>query len=132
MPWRESFNVPPMLHRNPIPTATRVGNMLFTSVIAGRDPVTGEVPDSPAAQAANAFKLLGMILEKAGATPGDVAHVTVFLKDDSARQYVNTAWLQMFPDEHSRPARHTIVLENLASHVQIEAVAVIQGGGQAS
>jgi enamine deaminase RidA (YjgF/YER057c/UK114 family) len=120
-----------MLHRNPIPTATRVGNMLFTSVIAGRDPVTGEVPDSPSEQAANAFKLLGMILEKAGATPEDVAHVTVFLKDDSARPHVNTAWLQMFPDEHSRPARHTIVLENLAGHVQIEAVAVIQGGRSA-
>ena len=130
MAWRESFNVPPMIHRNPIPTASRVGNMLYTSVIAGRDPETGQVPDSAAEQAANAFKLLGMILEKAGATPGDVAHVTVFVRDNSTREHVNTAWLQMFPDEHSRPARHTIVMENLGGHVQIEAVAVIQGGSQ--
>lgn len=127
MAWRESFNVPPMIHTNPIPTASRVGNMLYTSVIAGRDPQTGKVPDSAEEQAANAFKILGMILDRAGATPEDVAHVTVFVKDNSVRAHVNTAWLQMFPEENSRPARHTIVMENLPSMVQIEAVAVIQG-----
>jgi 2-iminobutanoate/2-iminopropanoate deaminase len=127
MAWRESFNVPPSIHQNPIPSASRVGNMLFTSVIGGRDPETGQVPDSVEEQAANAFKNLGSILAKAGATAGDVAHITVFLKDNSYRAHVNTAWLQMFPDENSRPARHAIVDPNLGGMLQIEAVAVIQG-----
>lgn len=127
MAWRESFDVPPMIHQNPIPTATRVGNMLFTSVIGGRDPETGQAPDSVEEQAANAFKILAKILEKAGASAGDVAKVTVFLKDNSYRAHVNTAWLAMFPDEHSRPARHAIIDPNLAGQLQIEAVAVIQG-----
>ncbi len=30
----------------------------------------------------------------------------------------------MFPDEHSRPARHAVIVENQADFVQIEAVAV--------
>jgi 2-iminobutanoate/2-iminopropanoate deaminase len=127
MAWRESFDVAPMIHQNPIPTASRVGNMLFTSVIAGRDPETGEVPDSAEGQAVNAFKILRKILETAGATPGDVAHVTVFLKDNAYRPLVNKPWVEMFPDEHSRPARHAIIDPNLVSMVQIEAVAVIQG-----
>jgi 2-iminobutanoate/2-iminopropanoate deaminase len=127
MAWRESFDVAPMVHQNPIPTASRTGNMLFTSVISGRDPETGAVPESPEEQAANVFKILARILERAGATPGDVAHVSVWVKDNGTRAHVNTAWLQMFPDEHSRPARHTVVQSDLGGAVQIEATAVIQG-----
>jgi len=127
MAWRESFDVAPMIHQNPIPTAARVGNMLFTSVIGGRDPETGEVPESAEAQAVNAFKNLSTILASAGATAGDVAHVTVFIRDNSIRPLVNKPWVEMFPDEHSRPARHAIIDPNLGGMVQIEAVAVIQG-----
>jgi 2-iminobutanoate/2-iminopropanoate deaminase len=57
-----------------------------------------------------------------------VAKVTVFIKDNSYRAHVNTAWLAMFPDEHSRPARHAIIDPNLGGQLQIEAVAVIQAG----
>lgn len=126
MPWRESIQVPPMLHQNPIPTASRVGNMLCTSVIGGRDPETGQVPQTAEEQAVNCFKILARILDKGGATPEDVAHVTVYIKDSSMRPAVNKPWVEMFPDEHSRPARHTIVMENMGGMVQIEAVAVIQ------
>jgi 2-iminobutanoate/2-iminopropanoate deaminase len=125
MAWRESFDVPPMIHQNPIPTACRVGNVLFTSVIAGRDPETGEMPETPAAAAANVFKILAKILERGGAKPSDVAKVTVFLGDGSLRPYVNGPWQEMFPDEHSRPARHTIV-QGGGSSISIEAMAIIQ------
>jgi 2-iminobutanoate/2-iminopropanoate deaminase len=126
MAWRESFHVPPMVHQNPIPTAARTGNMLYTSVISGRDPDTGKVPESPAEQAVNAFKILRMILDKAGASTGDVAKVTVFLKDNAYREHVNKPWVEMFPDEHSRPARHAIVDPHLGALLQIEAIAVVQ------
>jgi enamine deaminase RidA (YjgF/YER057c/UK114 family) len=127
MAWRESFNVPPMIHQNPIPTASRTGNMLFTSVIGGRDPETGTVPESGEEQAANIFKILRLILDKAGATPGDVAFVTVFIKQPEVRAMVNKPWLEMFPDENNRPARHTHIDPSMGSLVQIEAVAVIEG-----
>ena len=131
MAWRESFDVPPVIHTNPIPSASRVGNMLFTSAISGRSPETGEVPESAEEQAANAFKNLSNILAQGGATAGDVAHVTVFVKDRSVWPLVNKPWLEMFPEKDSRPARHVIVLENLGGMLQIEAVAVIQGSEHA-
>jgi 2-iminobutanoate/2-iminopropanoate deaminase len=127
MAWRESFNVAPMIHANPIPTFSRTGNMLFTSVISGRDLETGKVPDSAEEQAVNVFKILERILAKGGATAGDVAHVKVFLKDNSYRELVNKPWVAMFPDENSRPARHATIDPSLGALIQIEAVAVIQG-----
>ncbi len=127
MAWRESLHVPPMIHQNPIPTASRTGNMLYTSVISGRDPHTGKVPESVPEQAVNCFRILRMILEKGGAKPGDVAKVTVFLKDNNNREHGNAPWVEMFPDEHSRPARHAIIDPHLAAELQIEAIAVIQG-----
>lgn len=127
MAWRESFQVPPMIHQNPIPTAARTGNMLYTSVIGGRDPKTGEVPDSAEEQAANVFKILGMILDKAGAKPDHVAHITVFIREAHVRALVNKPWTEMFPSESSRPARHTILTPDLGGYVQIEAVAVVPG-----
>ena len=127
MAWRESYMVPPMIHQNPIPTASRVGNMLFTSVISGRDPETGKVPEAIDQQAVNCFKILRMILEKAGAQPGDVAKVTVFLKDNAFRQHVNKPWVEMFPDEHSRPARHALTTDVRQGFFQCEVVAVLGG-----
>ncbi|SRR6266540_211301 len=126
MAWRESHNVEPQIHQNPIPTATRTGNMLFTSVIGGRDLVTGKVPDSAEEQARNVFKILQKILDKFGATAGDVAMVHVFIKEPSVRALVNVPWVEMFPDEHSRPARHTTMDESLGGFVQIEAIAVVE------
>jgi 2-iminobutanoate/2-iminopropanoate deaminase len=126
MAWRESHNVEPQIHQNPIPTASRTGNMLFTSVIGGRDMVTGKLPDSAEEQAKNVFKILQKVLDKFGATAGDVAMVHVFIKEASVRALVNVPWVEMFPDEHSRPARHTTMDESLGGFVQIEAIAVVE------
>ena len=127
MAWRDSFHVPPNLHQNPIPTVARVGPMVFTSIISGRDPDTGKVPEDPAQVAVNCFRNMANMLAKAGAKLTDVGHVTVYLKDDVHRPLVNKPWLEMFPDEHSRPARHAIIMENLGSPIQIEAIAYIEG-----
>lgn len=132
MAWRESFDVPPATHANPIPSATRVGNMLFTSVIPGRDAQTGQMPESAAEQAVNVFKNLRAILEQAGARVEDVGKVTVFIKQADVRPLVNVPWLEMFPDEHSRPARHAIIDPLLGSMVQIEAIAVLPEGRPAA
>jgi enamine deaminase RidA (YjgF/YER057c/UK114 family) len=126
MAWRESHNVEPQIHQNPIPTASRTGNMLFTSVIGGRDLESGKLPDSPEEQARNVFKILQKILDKFGASAGDVAMVHVVVKQPEVRAMVNVPWVEMFPDEHSRPARHTTIDEGLGGYVQIEAIAVVE------
>jgi len=128
MAWRESFEIAPVKHNAPIPMATRVGNILYTSGIMGANPETGQIPASIEDQARNCFRNLQNILTKAGAKPSDVLRVTVFIKSNQNRQAVNPPWLEMFPDPHSRPARHQTVVETLNFDIQIEAMAVIEGG----
>ena len=127
MAWRESFDIPPVMHSAPIPMVTRVGNMVFTSGVMGSDPETGEMPESVEEQAKNCFKNLTNALAKAGAKPSDLGHVAVMLKSGASRQAVNGPWLEMFPDVHNRPARHATVIENLNFGIQIEAIACIEG-----
>ncbi|GAA4336697.1 RidA family protein [Pigmentiphaga soli] len=125
---KRSIEVPGVTHGNmPIPMGARVGNMIFSSGIAGKNPATGELPADPAAQARFAFQNMRTLLANGGATLQDVAKVTVFVKDDSARQFINDEWIKCFPDPHDRPARHTLVLDlRLGMLLQLEVVAVIQ------
>jgi 2-iminobutanoate/2-iminopropanoate deaminase len=97
----------------------------------GKDPATGKVPPEPARQAFFAFHNMKNLLAAAGASVGDVGHVTVFIVDNTLRDHVNKEWLTHFPDAHDRPARHTIVQPNLSAGmlVQLEIIAVIAGGG---
>ncbi|HLF76945.1 MAG TPA: RidA family protein [Dehalococcoidia bacterium] len=127
MPWVQSFEIPPVKHNAPIPMAARAGNILYTSGIMGADPDTGQLPPTVEEQARNCFRNLRTVLEKAGAKTTDVVKLTVYIKSNNNRQAVNPAWLEMFPDEHSRPARHQTVVETLNFDIQIEAMAVIQG-----
>jgi 2-iminobutanoate/2-iminopropanoate deaminase len=125
MARRESYEIPNVAHNAPIPMATRVGNILYTSGIMGKSMETGEFPESVEDQARECFKNLAAILAKAGASADDVVKVTVFIKSNNTRQAVNPAWLEMFPDAHSRPARHQTVVETLNFDIQIEAMAVL-------
>ncbi len=105
-----SLEVPGLGHGSaPIPMGARVGNMIFTSGISGKDPKTGKLAEGAAAQAFHAFENLRLLLEQAGATLADVGQVTVLTVDESLRDAVNGEWLRHFPDPHDRPARHTTV-----------------------
>jgi len=37
----------------------------------------------------------------------DIIKMNVWMKDRSNRDVLNAEWVTMFPDPHSRPARHT-------------------------
>src|SRR5579883_1917176 len=101
---RESIQIPPIGHANPIPFASRVGNMFFTGSISGRDPETREMPASVEKQAENCFAHLSKALAKVGGSLDDVGHVTVVIKEEASRAKLNTVWVKLFPDEDSRPA----------------------------
>lgn len=122
-----SLEVPGISHGNaPIPMGARVGNMIFSSGIMGRDPRTDTLPEDVALQVKFAFENVVALLEAGGASLDALARMTVFIKDDSARAAVNEQWLKYFPDPHDRPARHTVV-HNLPGGmlVQLEIVAVV-------
>ncbi len=127
-PSPRSIEVEGVTHGSvPIPMGARVGNMIFSSGIAGKDPATDKVPEDPAAQAHFAFQNMATLVRNGGGTLADVGRVTVFIKDNSMRAHVNKSWLEMFPDPHDRPARHTQVIDLAGGMlVQLEIVAVVQ------
>jgi 2-iminobutanoate/2-iminopropanoate deaminase len=105
----------------------RIGNMVFSSGIMGQDPETHQVPAGDAAkQAELMFQHVKTLVEQAGGSTDNIAHMTVFLKDNAHREHVNKEWLKMFPDEHDRPARH-VLLWDLPGQmlVQCEIIAVL-------
>jgi enamine deaminase RidA (YjgF/YER057c/UK114 family) len=107
MTRRKSIQIGEFKHANPIPNACRIGNLLMSGVILGRDPATGVMPERIEDQCANMFGHMKTIVEAGGGSTDDIIKMTVWLKDRSNRGPVNVEWLKMFPDEHSRPARHT-------------------------
>ena len=127
MSERKSFDIEGLGHGNPIPAVSRVGNIVATGGISGTNAATGKMPEDVGAQCANMFANLRTILAAAGATPEDVIRVTVWIARPEFRAEVNKEWLGMFPDPHSRPARHTMFYDHCAGAmaVQCEAWAVI-------
>ena len=113
-------------HKNPIPAATRIGNMVFSSAVGGEDPATHDLPDEPEAQIANTFSTIRAIMREAGGTVDDIGKMSVYLADKDNRKLVNPHWLEMFPDEGSRPVRHTTE-KTLppGRHIQVEFIAVL-------
>ncbi|MBC7436052.1 MAG: RidA family protein [Bdellovibrionales bacterium] len=111
----------------PIPAGARVGNMIYSSGISGKDPANDKLAADGPAQSVFMFQNMRTLLKNGGATLEDVVHVTAFVKDNSQREALNAEWLKCFPDPHDRPARHTLVadLQN-GLLMQIEIVAVVQ------
>jgi len=126
MAKREVLHVKGSSHQNPIPTAVKIGNMVYTSAIIGSDPETGERPERVEDEVANLFHYLREIMELAGGKTDDIAHLSVSAADREYKKIVNVEWLKMFPNENDRPARH-ISVKNLREglRVQIEMTAVL-------
>ena len=108
---RRSIDVSSFTHSNPIPCASRIGPLLVSSVIVGRDPGATSVPDSAEAQYANLFHHIGEMLAAGGAEWRHVARITFYVPDAAFRDASNPVWLEHFPDPTSRPARHTQVVD---------------------
>jgi 2-iminobutanoate/2-iminopropanoate deaminase len=122
---QKSLQVDGLKHSAPIPSGCRIGPVLTTSVITGRDPVTNQVPPDADGQVRLCFENLKRLLAAGGLGLADVAKVTCFVADDGIREVINKYWVQCWPDAGKRPARHTI---NLAPRggflIQIDALAV--------
>ncbi|MGQ0682880.1 RidA family protein [Bradyrhizobium sp.] len=123
---RKSIHIGGFKHANPIPNASRIGNLVMSGVILGRD-ADGKMPESLEAQCANMFAHMKATVEAAGGSTDDIIKMTVWLKDRSQRAPVNAEWLKMFPDEHSRPARHALPMDSMegGALVQCDFTAVI-------
>jgi enamine deaminase RidA (YjgF/YER057c/UK114 family) len=127
---RRSIEVPGLHHGGlPIPQACVVGDLLVSSGISPLDPATGVVPEGVEEQVELVFANVGRVLAAAGSGPADVVKCTVFVRDKAIRPVIDKHWLAMFPDEASRPARHTLRID-LADplQIQLEITAVLGKG----
>jgi hypothetical protein len=94
MAQRQSVNFPGFSHSNPIPNASRIGNIMMTSVISGVDPGTRNLPS-----------------ELDGQVADNIIKINFYMKGPATgRAALNGEWVKMFPDANARPARHTMAL----------------------
>lgn len=103
-----------------------VGNLVFVSGQAGRDPATGQIADDVEAQTEQTLKNIAAILETAGSGLSHVVRCGVFLVDIGEFQKMNGVYARMFGGH--RPARTTVQVAALPEPgllVEIDAVAVI-------
>ncbi len=103
MTQRKSVNINGFRHKNPIPNASRVGNLVMTGVILGRDADSDKVPTTLEGQCALMFKHMKTIIETAGGTTEHIAKVTIWLKDPSNRDAVNAEWKKCFQTRRPDP-----------------------------
>lgn len=124
---KRSLEVPGVSHGGaPIPMGARVGNMIFSSGIMGKDPATDQLPADGTQQARFAFQNMKALLAAGGATLDHLARITVFIKDESIRAAINEEWIKCFPDPHDRPARHTLIYDLRGGMLlQLEIIAVL-------
>jgi 2-iminobutanoate/2-iminopropanoate deaminase len=126
MAKRKSIHVKGMEHGAPIPNGTVLGNLVFSSAISGKDAKTGVMSSNPDEQAEAMFRNLRLFMESSGGTPDHIGYMKVYLKEEKYRDSVNKAWLNMFPDENDRPARHALKAELRGEMLmQIEVIAVL-------
>jgi 2-iminobutanoate/2-iminopropanoate deaminase len=123
---RRSIDIATFSHANPIPAASRVGPLLASSIIVGRDAGSSRIPHDVDSQLANLFHHVGAILEAAGADWRHVAKMTFYVPDIGVRDAINGPWAEHFPDPASRPARHTQVSPAGAQAVTCEFLAYVE------
>lgn len=112
----------------PYSQAIRADGYLFCSGQLGLDPATGDfVASDVAAQAEQALRNLGAVLEAAGLTFGDVVKTTIFLADIGDFAAVNGVYGRFVTDPP--PARSTLAVAALprGGRVEIEATARLAG-----
>lgn len=106
---REVVQIPGIPHNAPLPTGAKIGNIVRSSAISGRDPVSHDLSKDPDRQAEALFHNVRAFMEKAGGSPDNIIHMTVYVLDPQYNEVINQEWVKMFPHENSRPARESHV-----------------------
>ena len=92
---------------SPIPEGVKLGDLLFSSLLAPGD-ASGEEGEGTVPAAMSLFKRMGALLQAAGGSPENLVDLAVYVLDDTDRQSINAAWLKMLPVRTDRPARHIL------------------------
>lgn len=112
----------------PYSQAIKSGHLVFTSGQLGLLPETGKLPAGIEAQTRQALKNLAAVLAAAGGGMDDIVKTTIFLDNMADFGTVNAIYAASFTA--TPPARSTVEVAALplGGLVEIEAIAVIDGG----
>ncbi len=113
---RLNFEVPGAAKRHPNPLGTRIGNLLFSAGIGGHDPAGKEVERQVARALSNVQKLV----EQAGGSLSDIAHVTFTVDDYAHTPIILEAWRKLYPDPADEPARHIMTYGGRDGSYQVQ------------
>ena len=120
---QQIINLKGIDHPQGSPMACKIGPLLCSGAIYGRDPESGALPTGADAQARNTFANMKRVLAAAGMSVDDVAKITIYIADDAHRDAAIAEWARTFPDPNRRPARRTLVAPIHAGIVQVEIIA---------
>ncbi|CUU70821.1 endoribonuclease L-PSP [Campylobacter hyointestinalis subsp. hyointestinalis] len=95
-----------------------VGDLVFCSGQIPIDPATNEIPASLEAQAHQALKNVGGLLNEVGLSYKNVVKTTVFLSDINDFSAVNEIYATYF--EKPYPARSAVAVKDLPKGVKLE------------
>jgi 2-aminophenol/2-amino-5-chlorophenol 1,6-dioxygenase subunit alpha len=103
----------------PYPHARKAGDLLFTSGIGPRKPVTNEIPEGIEAQTRSSIENIRTILEAAGSSLEKVLDVTVYLTD-MKRDFdrFNKVYGEYFGT--IQPTRTTVGVDSLPTPISVE------------
>jgi len=126
MSRRRSIHLEGFAHVNPVPAAARIGPMLYSGVLTGKDPVTTTFPATLDEQVVNVFARIRELMAAVGGSTDDIIKLTFWVVDYRDRAAINREWLAMFPDEQDRPTRQVMAatLDN-GSLLQCDLVAIL-------
>jgi enamine deaminase RidA (YjgF/YER057c/UK114 family) len=98
---------------------------LFISTMAGRDPVSGKIPDDPAAQVDLALDRMQAVLKAAGLDMANMVFVNPYLTAEMPHRIMNERYARRF-EFGNTPARATIDVTSLpgGAHIEYTGVAV--------
>lgn len=110
--------------------AVRVGDLVFVSAIAPRNPETNELmfPNDISKQTDQVLKNIESILEAAGASLQTVVKIDAFIRDTNEFAAFDQAYRRWFKE--APPARTTLVVggRNPEQRVMMDAVALAHSG----
>ena len=102
----------------PYSQAVECNGVVFVSGQLPVDPMTGEMPDTPAEQARRALENVRAIVESSGCTMADCVKVTIYLTNLSAFAQVNEVYKEFFAEPY--PARSCIEVSAVPKGAMLE------------
>ena len=99
--------------------------LVYSPLITGRSPSSGELPKDPQEEANSLFQQLETFANGCGGTLDNVISVKVYYMGEEHGGAVNKAWQETFSDRTKLPARQRLVLPRENSEELFSAVATV-------